>query len=72
MLGVFAPVVGMMGVMQAGEAIKLLLQSAPQSAWAGHESLAGRLLMFDGRTWAWTSLRARRQANCPVCGPGVR
>ena len=68
MLGVFAPVVGMMGVMQAGEAIKLLLQSSPMSPWRGHESLAGRLLMLDGRTWSWTEMRARRQAACPVCG----
>lgn len=68
MLGVFAPVVGLMGVMQAGEAIKLLLQSPPQASWAGHQSLAGRLLMLDGRTWGWTELRAKRQSNCTVCG----
>lgn len=67
MLGVFAPVVGMMGVMQAGEAIKLLLQTQPLPTWAGHESLAGRLLLLDGRTWAWTELRARREPGCPVC-----
>jgi molybdopterin/thiamine biosynthesis adenylyltransferase len=67
-LGVFAPVVGMMGVMQAGEAIKLLLQSSPMSAWRGHESLAGRLLLLDGRTWTWTEMRARREPGCPVCG----
>jgi molybdopterin/thiamine biosynthesis adenylyltransferase len=68
MLGVFAPVVGMMGVMQAGEAIKLLLQRPPQSAWSGHAGLSGRLLMLDGRSWTWTELRARRQKRCPVCG----
>lgn len=67
MLGVFAPVVGMMGVMQAGEALKLLadLPSAPGGA---HTSLAGRLLMLDGRTWTWTSLQARRDPACLVCG----
>lgn len=64
LMGVFAPVVGLMGVMQAGEAIKLLagLQGA------GHASLAGRLLMLDGRDWSWTTLRVRRQPGCPVCG----
>jgi molybdopterin/thiamine biosynthesis adenylyltransferase len=67
-LGVFAPVVGMMGVMQAGEAIKLLLQSAPMLAWHNHESLAGRLLMLDGRTWTWTEMHARREPGCIVCG----
>ena len=68
LLGIFAPVVGVMGVMQAGEALKLLLQSGPDGAWRGHQSLAGRLLMLDGRTWRWTELRARRQPGCAVCG----
>jgi molybdopterin/thiamine biosynthesis adenylyltransferase len=63
-LGIFAPVVGMMGVMQAGEALKLLARLP-----APHVSLAGRLLMLDGRTWRWTELRARREPACPVCGP---
>jgi molybdopterin-synthase adenylyltransferase len=66
MLGVFAPVVGMMGVMQAGEAIKLLAQGG--EPWRGHQNLAGRLLMFDGRNWSWTALRAHREPTCPVCG----
>lgn len=66
-LGIFAPVVGLMGVVQAGEAIKLLAQGS--EPWAGHQSLAGRLLMLDGRTWRWTELRARREPACPVCGP---
>jgi len=66
-LGIFAPVVGMMGVVQAGEAIKLLAQDA--GAWPDHQGLAGRLLMLDGRTWRWTELRARREPRCPVCGP---
>lgn len=69
LLGVFAPLVGALGVMQAGEAIKLLagLDAAP-----GHRSLAGRLLMLDGRQWRWTEVRARRRAACPVCGvPGA-
>ena len=64
MLGVFAPVVGLMGVMQAGEAIKLLARLEGRA----HESLAGRLLMLDGRTWTWTEMRARRDPGCTVCG----
>lgn len=63
-MGIFAPVVGMMGVMQAGEALKLLARLQ-----APHVPLAGRLLMLDGRTWRWTELRARREPACPVCGP---
>jgi molybdopterin/thiamine biosynthesis adenylyltransferase len=70
MLGVFAPVVGMMGVMQAGEAIKLLMQSPMQPIWPAHESLSGRLLLLDGRNWTWTEMRARRVPTCSVCGDG--
>jgi len=65
-LGIFAPVVGMLGVMQAGEALKLL---AGLNDNAAHISLAGRLLMLDGRSWRWTELRARREPACSVCGP---
>ncbi len=68
MLGVFAPVVGMMGVMQAGEAIKLLAGLTEAGAPGHHQSLAGRLLIFDGRDWSWTAMRARRNPVCPVCG----
>jgi molybdopterin/thiamine biosynthesis adenylyltransferase len=70
LLGVFAPVVGMMGVMQAGEAIKLLAGLTDTGAPGHHHSLAGRLLMFDGRDWSWTALKARREPACPVCGSG--
>lgn len=68
MLGVFAPVVGMMGVMQAGEAIKLLARIADEAKPGTHPSMAGRLLLLDGRSWSWTELRAKRDPACPVCG----
>ncbi|MDM0043720.1 molybdopterin-synthase adenylyltransferase MoeB [Variovorax dokdonensis] len=58
-LGVFAPVVGAIGTLQAAEALKLL-------AGMG-ESLAGRLLMFDGRTGRFDEMRVRRDLHCPVC-----
>jgi molybdopterin/thiamine biosynthesis adenylyltransferase len=58
-LGVLAPLVGIIGSMQAAEAIKLL---------AGMESgLSGRLQMLDARRMEWTEVRFRRQAHCPVC-----
>ncbi len=60
-MGVLAPLVGIVGSMQAAEAIKLL-------AGAG-ESLAGRLLMLDGRTMAFDSIAIARQAHCTVCSP---
>lgn len=71
LLGVFAPVVGVMGVMQAGEALKVLAQGAPAEAWPGHQSLAGRLLLYDGRQLTWTEMRVRRDPHCPVCGPAA-
>lgn len=64
LLGVFAPLVGMMGVVQAGEAIKLL---AGLDASAGQVPLTGRLLMVDGRSWQVTPLSVRRDPACPVC-----
>ncbi|NHZ97441.1 molybdopterin-synthase adenylyltransferase MoeB [Massilia sp. CCM 8734] len=59
-MGVFAPLVGVVGAMQAAEALKLVMQ-------VGH-SLAGRLLLLDGRAMEWTSIGVARNAGCPVCG----
>jgi molybdopterin-synthase adenylyltransferase len=58
-MGVFAPLVGIIGAMQAAEALKLL-------SGAG-TSLAGRLQMLDGRAMEWNEVRVPRNANCPVC-----
>jgi molybdopterin/thiamine biosynthesis adenylyltransferase len=59
-LGVFAPLVGIIGAMEAAEALKLLS--------AAGESLAGRLLMLDGRSMSWTEMRVPRNPACTVCG----
>jgi len=59
-MGVFAPVVGVVGTMQAMEAVKLL-------AGVG-ESLAGRLLMFDAWSSRWHDVRLSRDPQCPACG----
>jgi len=59
-LGVLAPLVGVIGTLQATEALKLL-------AGVGR-SLAGRLQLLDGRSLEWTEMRLRRQPDCPVCG----
>jgi molybdopterin/thiamine biosynthesis adenylyltransferase len=58
-MGVFAPLVGVIGAMQAAEALKLIINLTP--------SLAGRLLLLDGRAMEWTSIRMTRNAHCPVC-----
>lgn len=59
-MGVFAPLVGVVGSLQATEALKLI-------AGVGR-SLAGRLLILDGRSLEWSSLRTARNPACPVCG----
>ncbi len=58
-MGVFAPMVGIIGSMQAAEALKLLSGAGP--------SLAGRMLMLDGRAMEWTEMRVPRNPRCPVC-----
>ena len=59
-MGVFAPLVGIIGSMQAAEALKLLS--------AAGESIAGRLLMLDGRSMEWNDISLPRNTSCPVCG----
>jgi adenylyltransferase/sulfurtransferase len=59
-MGVFAPLVGMVGSTQAAEALKLL-------AGMG-QPLAGRLLMLDALAMRWDEVALSRQAGCPVCG----
>ena len=58
--GVLAPVVGIIGSIQATETIKVLLNMG--------ETLAGRLLLLDAYTMEWRSLRLRKDPQCPVCG----
>jgi molybdopterin/thiamine biosynthesis adenylyltransferase len=64
-MGVFAPLVGTIGALQAAEALKLLAGIQP--------SLAGRLLMVDGRRTAFDELRVARDPSCAVCAqrPGA-
>jgi molybdopterin/thiamine biosynthesis adenylyltransferase len=59
-MGVFAPLVGIIGAMQAAEALKLLAQTGA--------SLAGRLLLLDAASMEWNSIRIARNAVCSVCG----
>ena len=59
-MGVLAPLVGIIGAMQAAEALKLI-------SGAGH-GLIGRLLMLDGLNMEWNEIRVARDAACTVCG----
>lgn len=57
--GILGPVVGVMGTMQALEAIKLL---------SGMETERNTLRLFDARSAGWRQLALRRASRCPVCG----
>lgn len=59
-MGVLAPMVGIIGAMQAAEVLKLL-------SGAG-QSLTGRMLMLDGLAMEWNEIRVGRDASCLVCG----
>ena len=59
--GVFAPITGIIGAMQATEAMKLLIGCG--------ESLAGRLLLLDGLAMEWRSIKVPRDPGCAVCAP---
>jgi adenylyltransferase/sulfurtransferase len=58
-MGVFAPLVGVIGTLQAAEAIKLV-------AGIG-ETLAGRLLLFDALASRWHEVRLTRDPHCRAC-----
>ncbi|MGQ5525514.1 HesA/MoeB/ThiF family protein [Chitinimonas sp. PSY-7] len=57
--GVFAPLVGIIGAMQAAEAMKILLDMPGVPL--------GKLMVLDLRTHEWRSLRFKRDPACPVC-----
>ena len=58
-MGVFAPVVGIIGTMQAAEAIRVLTGIG--------EALTGRMLMLDARSLSWQTVKFSRDAHCGVC-----
>jgi len=59
-MGVFAPLVGIIGSVQAAEALKLLTGVG--------QALTGRLLMLDGRHMAFNEIRMPKNSACTVCG----
>jgi molybdopterin/thiamine biosynthesis adenylyltransferase/rhodanese-related sulfurtransferase len=61
--GVLGVLPGIMGVLQATEAIKILLSLG--------DTLAGRLLCYDAMKTRFRELKLRRDPKCPTCGDGV-
>ncbi len=59
-MGVFAPLVGIVGTMQAAEALKILIGKPSR--------LAGRLLMLEALDMHFHEVRLKRNPQCPVCG----
>ncbi|QXO16519.1 MULTISPECIES: molybdopterin-synthase adenylyltransferase MoeB [Vibrio] len=58
--GVMAPVVGIIGAVQALEAIKVI---------AGYgRSVQGKILLLDAMTMSWREMKLMKQPSCPVCG----
>ncbi|GAA5234322.1 molybdopterin-synthase adenylyltransferase MoeB [Verticiella sediminum] len=64
LMGVFSPLVGIVGSMQAAEALKVLARAGTP--------LVGRLLRIDALHMDWRSVRVRRDPLCAVCGEGRR
>ncbi|MFM1989279.1 MAG: hypothetical protein RJA99_2236 [Pseudomonadota bacterium] len=64
-MGVFAPLTGIVGTMQAAEALKV--------AGGFCTPMTGRLLLLDARTMSVNEIRIPRDPGCPVCGhrPGI-
>jgi len=61
--GVLGVLCGVMGSIQANEAIKVMLGIG--------ETLAGRLLIYDALAMTFTELKVRRDPDCPACGPNA-
>jgi molybdopterin-synthase adenylyltransferase len=59
-MGVFAPLVGIIGSTQAAEALKLICGVG--------QPLTGRLLMLEGKSMEWSEMKLARNTACPVCG----
>jgi len=58
-MGVFAPLVGIIGSMQAAETLKILLNLG--------ETLNGRLQSLNGLTMNWRTTRLYQDPTCPIC-----
>lgn len=58
-MGVFAPLVGIIGSVQAAETLKILLNIG--------QTLNGRLLLLDGLSMEWRTIKLNKDSGCVVC-----
>lgn len=58
--GVMAPVVGIIGAVQAMEAIKVIAHLG--------KPIQGKILMLDAMTMSWREMKLIKQPHCPICG----
>jgi molybdopterin/thiamine biosynthesis adenylyltransferase len=59
-MGIFSPLVGIIGTMQAAQALQVLIGFG--------ETLVGRMLLWNGRNTQIDEIRISRNPDCPVCG----
>ena len=59
-MGIFSPLVGIIGAMQAAQALQVLIGFG--------EPLVGRMLLWNGRSTQIDEIRISRNLDCPVCG----
>ena len=59
-MGVFAPLVGIIGSIQSAQALQVISNCG--------EPLIGRLILWDGRRSEMTQIKVSRKFDCPVCG----
>ena len=59
-MGIYSPLVGIIGAMQAAQALQVLIGFG--------ESLVGRMLLWNGRTTQIDEIRISRNSECSVCG----
>lgn len=61
-MGVFAPLTGIIGTLQATEALKLLMGIG--------DPLMGRLMLLEALSMTWRTVKFKKDPGCPVCGAG--
>lgn len=59
-MGVFSPLTGIIGAVQAAEALKLVAECG--------EALTGRLMLLDGLAMEWRCVKVPRDPACNICG----